>query len=643
MVKKLSSLVLVLSIICITANASHGASYWAKTYGMSGAADVANSIQQTSDGGYIVGWRTDFYVACHDALILKLDSSGEVTWQKTYGGDGCDETYAIQETFNGGYIAAGRTSSFGDFYSDIWVLKLDTNGDVVWQKTYGGSYQDIAYSIQQTDDDGDSVKDDGYIVAGNTSSFGAGGGDVWVLKIDNNGEVTWQKTYGGSGSDRADSIQQTTDGGYIVAGATYSFGVYGDWDIWILKLNSSGDVIWEKTYDESAGDGAYSIQQTSDGGYIVAGDTTPIPVNLQLYDVWVLKLDSSGDISWQKKYGGSDWDAAKSIQQTSDGGYIMAGWTRSFGSGNADSWILKLDTNGDISWQKTYGGNDWDVTFSIQQVLDGGYIMAGNTVSFVPGENEIWVLKLSSIGEIPDCNIMSNSNASTSDTTVTGQNTNALIQTTSAIIADTSIIPQDTSAEITTICSWIDSDNDGIPDDEDNCLNIPNTDQANNDNDSHGDACDNCPNVDNEDQTDSDEDGIGNACDICWEVPNPHQLDSNENCPESPYSSDPICGDACEIIDSDGDGIPDDEDSCPQSNLDPTVIIDGCDSGVGNLLFEDGCTMRDLIDECAIGVTKHGDFASCVSHLTNDWKKDGLISGSDKGAMQSCAGQSDIP
>jgi hypothetical protein len=234
-------------------------------------------------------------------------------------------------------------------------LKLDANGNVQWQKTYGGTYDDYANSIQQT-------SDGGYIVAGRTYSFGAGYADVWVLKLDASGNVQWQKTYGGTYDDYANSIQQTSDGGYIVAGVTKSFRA-GNADVWVLKLDASGNVQWQKIYGYEPGDfipysrndSANSIQQTSDGGYIVASYG-----NFGLYSTVrseVLKLDASGNVQWQKIYGYepgnfisySRNDSANSIQQTSDGGYIVAGVTKSFGAGNADVWVLKLDSNGKIA------------------------------------------------------------------------------------------------------------------------------------------------------------------------------------------------------------------------------------------------------------------------------------------------------
>jgi uncharacterized delta-60 repeat protein len=230
-----------------------------------------------------------------------------------------------------------------------------------------------------------------------------------------------------------------------VAGWTFSFGAGGR-DFWVLKLNSDGIVAWQKTYGGADWDEACSIQRTSDGGYIVAGRTYSFGAGN--YDFWVLKLNSDGTVSYQKTYGGANWDWANSIYQTSDGGYIVAGGTQSFGAGGEDSWVLKLNSDGTVSWQKTYGGSSADRAYSIQQTSDGGYIVAGFTASFGAGSGDFWVLKLNSDGTIPfnpasgaqmiDTSVVpANTSATVTNTAVTGVNTSATVTNTSATVTDT--------------------------------------------------------------------------------------------------------------------------------------------------------------------------------------------------------------
>jgi uncharacterized delta-60 repeat protein len=362
---------------------------WDKTYGGS-SRDRASSIQQTTDGGYVVaGYTSSKGAGDYDFWVIKLKANGDIIWDKTYGGSSHDEAYSIQQTTDGGYVVAGETSSKGAGEADFWVIKLDPNGDIIWDKTYGGSSHDQAGSIQQT-------TDGGYVVAGETFSKGAGEADFWVIKLDPNGDIIWDKTYGGSSRDRASSIQQTTDGGYVVAGA-------GNSDFWVIKLDPNGDIIWDKTYGGSSRDVALSIQQTTDGGYVVAGYIESKVLGKSnfwviKFDFWVIKLDPNGEIIWDN--GGSSGDWASSIQQTTDGGYVVAGDTYSKGAGGDDFWVIKLDPNGDIIWDKTYGGSSDDWASSIQQTTDGGYVVAGYTSSKGAGVADFWVIKLDPNGDI---------------------------------------------------------------------------------------------------------------------------------------------------------------------------------------------------------------------------------------------------
>jgi uncharacterized delta-60 repeat protein len=355
--------------------------------------DDAYSIQQTSDGGYIVaGWTTSFGAGNIDFLIIKLDSSGNIQWSRAIGGTGNDYVYSIQQTSDGGYIVAGYTYSFGTG-GDVLIIKLNSSGTIQWSRAIGGTNEDAAYSIQQT-------SDGGYIVAGYTKSFGAGNDDVLIIKLNSSGNIQWSRAIGGTNEDAAYSIQQTSDGGYIVAGYTRSFGAGSYYHTLIIKLNSSGTIQWSRAIVRTSYDQAHSIQQTSDGGYIVAGWTRSFGGGND--DVLIIKLDSSGNIQWSRAIGGTNVDYANSIQQTSDGGYIVAGYTGSFGAGGSDALIIKLNSSGNIQWSRAIGGTNFDAAFSIQQTSDGGYIVAGVTHSFGTGGDAL-IIKLDSSGNISGC------------------------------------------------------------------------------------------------------------------------------------------------------------------------------------------------------------------------------------------------
>ena len=415
---------------------------WASTYGGT-ASDTLRYAQQTTDGGYIVaGYTESFGSGSNDAWILKLDEDGNVTWQKTYGGTAYDYATSSQQTTDGGYIVAGGTESFGSGSNDIWLLKLDGSGNVTWQKTYGGTALDVLYLVQQT-------TDGGYIAAGYTASFGSGSNDIWLLKLDGSGNVTWQKTYGGTASDYATSVQQTTDGGYIVAGGTRSFGA-GDNDAWLLKLDGSGNVTWEKTYGGTGYDAATSVQQTTDGGYIVAGGTESFAAGVEY--AWLLKLDGSGNVTWEKTYSGTVYSHASAVQQTTDGGYIVAGYTNSIDAASNDAWLLKLDGSGNVTWEKTYGGTEYEYVQSVQQTTDGGYIVAGETESFGAGMRDAWLLKLDGSGSMGSCPSEGVSTSIVSDTAATVIDTNAITGTTSIAGVDTTIVPIASNVLSTKIC-----------------------------------------------------------------------------------------------------------------------------------------------------------------------------------------------
>ena len=432
----------------LTSNA-YSSEYWAKTYGGDDM-DIAESIQQATDGGYIVtgskyltgGNPEDL----DDVQILKLNSDGTIAWQKSYGGTGDnDGSEMIQQTSDGGYIVAAHTSSFGEGYDDGCIIKLNSNGTIAWQKTYGSWHGDFTPVIQKT-------SDGGYIVAGDTWSSGAGANDYWLLKLNSDGTIAWQKTYGGSGNeDSAGSIMQTTDGGYIVAAETNSFGA-GNQDLWVLKINSDGTVNWQKTYGGSDDDFPGPIHQTADGGYIMAGETKSFGAGN--YDTWVLKLNPDGTVNWQKTYGGSDDDNPSSIQLTSDGGYIVVGDTRSFGAGGSDLWMLKLGSSGNVQWQKTYGGTLEDIGNSVQQTSDGGYIVAGYTESFGVGGADFWVLKIDSDGNIGDsCDIIASTNVTPADTSVSANDTSVTPADTSVSDVISNLIDSDSNLTVATQCS----------------------------------------------------------------------------------------------------------------------------------------------------------------------------------------------
>ncbi len=308
-------------------------------------------------------------------------------FQRTVGGTVNEYAYSVVQTKDGGYAMAGQTNSFGAGVFDFYITKLDSDGMLQWTKVIGGIYDDDAYSIVQT-------TDGGYAITGGTYSFGAGNYDFYVVKLDSNGNLQWNKTIGGPASDYAYSIIQTTDGGYALAGYTSSFGVAGS-DMLIVKLDSGGNLKWAKTVGGPYYDGATCIIQTTDGGYAVAGYYYYL--GSEYYDFYIVKLDIGGGLQWTRTVGGPGQDVAWSIKQTTDGGYITAGFSDSSSGGYHDCYFVKLGPTGDIQWTRTVGGGDDDYASSIIQTPDGGYAAAGQTSSF-GSALKFYIVKLNTDG-----------------------------------------------------------------------------------------------------------------------------------------------------------------------------------------------------------------------------------------------------
>ncbi len=377
---------LVVIIISLTSNlfAQVPDTLWTRTYGGSDS-DGSYSVEQTPDGGYIIAGQTwSFGAGLYDFWLLKLDSLGDTLWTYTYGGSGHDLDRSVQLTSDGGYILAGSSNSFGAGDFDIYLVKTDSLGHVLWTRTYGGGENDYGWCVCQ-------ASDGGYIIAAETHSFGAGLSDLYLVKTEANGDTVWTRTYGGIWWDWGDFVEQTSDGGYIITGGTHIIG-QNTADVYLLKIDSLGDTLWTRIYGGGWWDWGECVQQTSDEGYIITGYTSSFGAGLS--DIYLLKTDSLGDLLWTRTYGGTNRDYGYSVRQTSDEGYIIAGWTASFGPGAEDVYLVKIDSLGDTLWTRTYGGGGADGSWCIQKTSDGGYIIVGLTTSFGAGSDDVYIIKI---------------------------------------------------------------------------------------------------------------------------------------------------------------------------------------------------------------------------------------------------------
>lgn len=320
--------------------------------------------------------------------IVKLDRIGNIVWDRTFPASGDGEANSVQQTSDGGYIMGGYAMA-DDGSSDFYVVKLDSNGNLEWAYTYGTGNNEVANSIQQT-------TDGGYVVAGYTEGDFDEGSDIYVVRLYDSGDVMWDETYDSGGNEDAHSIQQAADGGFIIAGSSDSEGeLHG----FLLKIDQGS---FKERSISFPGMGGYtqilSIQKTDDGGYIAAGYSSGIDNNN--FDSYVVKLDEYGNELWHKTFGRPQGDEeAASVQQIQEGGYIIAGYTISVGSGGRDYYIIKLDADGKkVIWEQIFGSGEDEEAKSIYQTTDGGYIVAGTRT--VGGNGDMYLIKLEADGTL---------------------------------------------------------------------------------------------------------------------------------------------------------------------------------------------------------------------------------------------------
>lgn len=411
-----------------------GSTVFNKYYGGTGI-DEASQIIETNDGGLLIAGQTTSINGNvsgnhgnYDAWVIKLNSAGNLQWQKALGGTKSDAAGSIAKTNDGGFIIAGSSSSFdGDLtnnfgITDVWVVKLDATGNILWQQSYGGNANDIAESIRQT-------TDGGYIIGGVTesSSFNvvapSSNPDYLVMKIDANGQLLWRKTFGGSNIDMAEAVVETPDAGFAIVGTTFSndndvTGYKGNGDIWLLKLNANGDLLWQKTLGGNAGEYGTDIINTQDGGLAITGRTNSsngdVTQNFGGQDAWIAKLSSTGSVIWQRSIGNTMNQVAKSIIEDTDGSFVAIGETNSLnnpGTAGTDGYLIKLSSTGQIIQTKIIGGYGNDVASSIIRTSDGNFVIAGSsnspTSSIIPGVGysitglpDFWVMKLTNTNSV---------------------------------------------------------------------------------------------------------------------------------------------------------------------------------------------------------------------------------------------------
>jgi hypothetical protein len=381
--------IIILAIISFPHLAISGG--WQRTYGLVNYQDYGWCAYETPDGGFFAagygvrpGRNTDVYV-------VRTNSNGDTLWTKTYGGLGSDMCYSAQQTSDGGHILAGMTCSYDDINGEVYIVKIDESGTRQWYRNYNrrSDAAEMARSVRQT-------SDGGYVMTGVVYASN-GYPDIWLLKTNASGDTIWTRTYGGSDIETGLCVWQTLDKGYVISGSTYSFG--DSVQVYLVKTDSVGTLQWQKTYGGTRTDFGYSVQQTSDGGYIVTAGTYSLGAGSM--DAWLIKTNANGDTLWTKTFGTVNMDFCFGVQQTTDGGYILAGEVYNGGAPNIpDVLLIKTDAQGNLQWQRTYGGSDVDYSYSARQTSDGGYIVAGLSASMGDTYGDVYLIKTNPDGTI---------------------------------------------------------------------------------------------------------------------------------------------------------------------------------------------------------------------------------------------------
>ena len=421
--------------------------------------DIGYSITQTSDGGYIVAGQqsTSAQQTSWDAFLVKLNPTGDTTWTKSYGGIFWEHFQSVIQTTDGGYAMSGVTNSFGtNPAGDVFVVKVNSNGDSLWSKSIGSSNNlDIGYQIGLT-------SDGGFIIA---ASQGFNGADGHLIKLDSLGTTSWTTTLN-INYNNVYSVQQTTDGGYILVGEQITGGIS---DMLLIKTDVSGNVIGTVSYGGTSQDVAYCVYQTTDGGYIICGKTYSFGAGG--FDIYIIKTDANSDTIWTKAYGGTADDIGYYIEQTADGGYITVGESKSFGGGfgNSNLYLLKTDSVGDLEWSKSFGGFQADIGYEVHQTTDGGYIIVGESQSFGAGSSDVYVIKTDSFGNSDGCFSGSDASIITSPTStsvgfVSINATNWIVNTESPILSINRPEVKEYDMQLTTVLAPVDKTDCSIND-----------------------------------------------------------------------------------------------------------------------------------------------------------------------------------
>ena len=347
--------------------------------------DYGRSLIELNDGGYLIAGNTSLLGDNYsNALLIKIDHTGKEMWKRDYTFSSVDRLNMVKELQDGSLVAAGFTMSSTNYSKDIFVIKTDAQGNLEWQRSYGDAQDETANSI-------DISIGGGFIISGEVINENTGFSLCYLIKIDNEGELDWSNTFGGSQNDNGLSVISTNDAGFAITGMTRSLGD-SNGDVWLIKVNSNGEMEWERTYGGDDTEYGRTIQQTVDGGYIIIGQIESFALGYN--DAYLIKTDSQGNEIWSQTFGGQGTDQGRQVVNTLDEGYLISGYTDSFGTlGGFNFWLVKANSLGELEWQRFYGKQGDDRGLSGIQTSDGGYAIAGYTNSGTSSGSDILFIK----------------------------------------------------------------------------------------------------------------------------------------------------------------------------------------------------------------------------------------------------------